>query len=160
MGVEALVRCEVPGLESPVELFEAASRLGMEKRVSTMCRIKAVRALGDRFPEYQLFLNTHPGEYLGRELVQSLSQLRFLAGQRPMVLEIHEATIPEMTAMREFREALRDLEIGLAYDDFGVGQSRLLELTEVPPDYLKFDRSLTRPEASLLLGIAPCCGRC
>ncbi len=147
VGVEALVRCEVPGLESPIVLFEAASRLGLEKRISTMCRIDAVRSLAGRFPGYQLFLNTHPGEYLGRELVQSLAQLRFLAGDRPLVLEIHEATMPEMTAMRDFRQALRDLGIGLAYDDFGVGQSRLLELTEVPPDYLKFDRSLVRDEA-------------
>jgi EAL domain-containing protein (putative c-di-GMP-specific phosphodiesterase class I) len=30
----------------------------------------------------------------------------------------------------------------LVYDDFGAGQARLIELAEVPPDYLKFDRSL------------------
>lgn len=34
--------------------------------------------------------------------------------------------------------------IGLAYDDFGAGQARLLELVEVPPDYLKFDMGLIR----------------
>jgi EAL domain-containing protein (putative c-di-GMP-specific phosphodiesterase class I) len=49
--------------------------------------------------------------------------------------------------MREFRAALHDLGIRLAYDDFGAGQSRLLELTEVPPDYLKFDRSLVQESA-------------
>jgi EAL domain-containing protein (putative c-di-GMP-specific phosphodiesterase class I) len=30
----------------------------------------------------------------------------------------------------------------LAYDDFGAGQARLVELVEVPPDYLKFDLKL------------------
>ena len=30
--------------------------------------------------------------------------------------------------------------MGLAYDDFGAGQARLLELAEAPPHYLKFDR--------------------
>jgi EAL domain-containing protein (putative c-di-GMP-specific phosphodiesterase class I) len=30
--------------------------------------------------------------------------------------------------------------VGLAYDDFGVGQARLFELAEAPPHYLKFDR--------------------
>ena len=30
----------------------------------------------------------------------------------------------------------------LAYDDFGAGQARLVVLTEVPPDFLKFDRGL------------------
>jgi EAL domain-containing protein (putative c-di-GMP-specific phosphodiesterase class I) len=39
---------------------------------------------------------------------------------------------------------LEALDIRLAYDDFGAGQARLLELAEVPPDYLKFDMDLTR----------------
>src|SRR5262245_33998722 len=37
---------------------------------------------------------------------------------------------------------LRDLNIGLAYDDFGAGQARLIELAEARPDYLKFDLKL------------------
>ena len=36
------------------------------------------------------------------------------------------------------------MNIGLAYDDFGAGQSRLRELVEVPPDFLKFDMGLIR----------------
>jgi EAL domain-containing protein (putative c-di-GMP-specific phosphodiesterase class I) len=36
------------------------------------------------------------------------------------------------------------MEIGLAYDDFGAGQARLTELAEVPPDFIKLDRSLIR----------------
>ena len=36
------------------------------------------------------------------------------------------------------------MKIGLAYDDFGAGQSRLNELAQCPPDYLKFDMSLMR----------------
>ena len=32
----------------------------------------------------------------------------------------------------------------LAFDDFGVGQTRLVELSNTPPDYLKFDISLIR----------------
>ncbi len=39
---------------------------------------------------------------------------------------------------------LADLKIGLAYDDFGAGQARLVELVDVPPDYLKFDMSLVQ----------------
>jgi EAL domain-containing protein (putative c-di-GMP-specific phosphodiesterase class I) len=34
--------------------------------------------------------------------------------------------------------------VGIAYDDFGAGQARLLELAEVPPHYLKFDMSFVR----------------
>lgn len=152
IGVEALVRCDVVGLESPVRLFEAAVQLGLEEKLSTLCRTKAVRVLGNRLPAQQLFLNTHPREQLGPELVEALRKLRDSAGSRQLVLEIHEAAVPNLAAMREFRAALRDLEIGLAYDDFGAGQSRLLELTEAPPDFLKFDRSLLEGNAIASVG--------
>ncbi len=46
--------------------------------------------------------------------------------------------------MRTLRAQLRDLNIGVAYDDFGAGQTRLSELVEAPPDYLKFDMSMIR----------------
>jgi EAL domain-containing protein (putative c-di-GMP-specific phosphodiesterase class I) len=39
---------------------------------------------------------------------------------------------------------LDDLDMRLAYDDFGAGQARLIELVEVPPHVLKFDLSLTQ----------------
>ena len=39
---------------------------------------------------------------------------------------------------------MRDLDIKLAYDDFGAGQARLVDLAKVPPDYLKFDIALIR----------------
>ena len=34
------------------------------------------------------------------------------------------------------------LQISLAFDDFGAGRDRLIELTKVAPDYLKFDMHL------------------
>ena len=50
----------------------------------------------------------------------------------------------DLDEMLSFREALSALNIHLAYDDFGAGQARLLDLVEVPPDYLKFDIKLVR----------------
>jgi EAL domain-containing protein (putative c-di-GMP-specific phosphodiesterase class I) len=148
VAYEALVRCELPGLESPLKLFEAASRIGVEERVSSLCRQQAVETLASHPAQGKLFLNTHPNEFLGPELVRTLADLRLKAGARQLVLEIHEAAVPDLGTMREFRDALRDLGIGLAYDDFGAGQSRLLELTKIPPDYLKFDRSLLKDIAT------------
>ena len=43
-------------------------------------------------------------------------------------------------AISELRKLLQERNIALAYDDFGAGQARLLELAEAPPHYLKFDR--------------------
>ncbi len=61
-----------------------------------------------------------------------------------ITMEVHEEAMQDTQSMRELRARLSDLDIGLAYDDFGKGQARLLELVEVPPDILKFDISLIR----------------
>jgi EAL domain-containing protein (putative c-di-GMP-specific phosphodiesterase class I) len=42
--------------------------------------------------------------------------------------------------MGDLQKRLKELHVGLAYDDFGAGQARLIELAEVPPNFLKFDR--------------------
>lgn len=144
VAVEALVRCRLPGLESPMQLFRAAGRLGLEERVSQLCRDEAVKTLSAHSGREDLFLNTHPREQLGPELLRELRMLREQSGDRRIVLEIHEGSITDIESMRGIRAALKDLDIGIAYDDFGAGQSRLLQLAKVPPDYLKFDRSILK----------------
>lgn len=142
-GVEALVRCDIPGLESPVRLFQLAANLGLEEHLSCSCRSKAVETLSSHFqPSQRLFLNTHPSEHLGKDLLNSLADLQTLAGQWKLVVEIHEAAVTDLETIRTFRAGLLDLGIELAYDDFGAGQSRLREISEVPPDYVKFDRGM------------------
>jgi EAL domain-containing protein (putative c-di-GMP-specific phosphodiesterase class I) len=95
--------------------------------------------------EHALFVNTHPAEVDDLELlIFSLGELRELEPKRPMVLEIHEASVTCGEEMRKLRTALTEMNIGLAYDDFGAGQARLIELVDVPPDYLKFDMRLVQ----------------
>jgi EAL domain-containing protein (putative c-di-GMP-specific phosphodiesterase class I) len=48
-----------------------------------------------------------------------------------------------MNMMGELCSVLKELNTMLAFDDFGVGKARLLELGEVRPDFLKFDMELT-----------------
>jgi EAL domain-containing protein (putative c-di-GMP-specific phosphodiesterase class I) len=141
-GVEALIRGHIEGLESPTRLFDAAVRVGQEQCLSQLARMQSVVALGSIRPDVALFFNTHPHERLDASLLRSLEVLRESASDRCLVLEVHEGAVSAPASMHEFRNGLRDLGIGLAYDDFGAGQSRLLELTRTPPDYLKFDRSL------------------
>ncbi|MCA9034304.1 MAG: EAL domain-containing protein [Planctomycetaceae bacterium] len=143
-GYEALVRTDVSGLESPLELFRAATRLGLSTRLSQNCRSEAVRAIEEAGVPGALFLNTEPNEVLGEELIRSMKDLRDLTNNRQLVLEIHEEAMQETKTLSKFAAALRDLGIQLAFDDFGAGQSRLLELAQILPDYLKFDRSLVK----------------
>jgi EAL domain-containing protein (putative c-di-GMP-specific phosphodiesterase class I) len=60
----------------------------------------------------------------------------------PMLLEVHEDALADVSVMRRLRDELNRLDIQLGYDDFGSGTARLHELAEVPPDVLKFDQKL------------------
>jgi EAL domain-containing protein (putative c-di-GMP-specific phosphodiesterase class I) len=61
-----------------------------------------------------------------------------------MTLEVHEAAITDVARLRALRDEMKAIGVDLAYDDFGAGQARLLELAEAPPDVLKFDIHLIR----------------
>jgi EAL domain-containing protein (putative c-di-GMP-specific phosphodiesterase class I) len=144
VGYEVLARSRVFGLESCQAMFDAASRLNMEVELSRMLRWEGVRAAMPFKSNLKIFLNTHPLEINHNGLIDSMITARQLSNDLPIVLEVHEASITDPSEMQELREQLRDLGIELAYDDFGAGQTRLSELIEAPPDYLKFDMSLIR----------------
>ena len=140
---EALGEGRHPGLpESPVELFEAAAALGPEAQaeLSRLFRRKAVELVRDREEPPLLFLNTHRIELERPGLLESLEELRTFAPHVDLVLEIHESALAQTDFITWLRNRLVEINVGLAYDDFGAGQARLFELAEAPPHYLKFDR--------------------
>lgn len=145
IGYELLGRSRLFGLTTPHAMFSAAAVLDLEAELSRILRYEGIRQAIQLGNQAQIFVNTHPAEMDEPALLEfSLRELRELAPESKIVLEIHEAAVTQVTQMRELCAALRDLEIGLAYDDFGAGQARLIELVEVPPDYLKFDINLVR----------------
>ena len=144
LGYEILARSNYAGLETARDLFLTATQMGQEVALSTLCRNEGVRQ-GKSLPNRPtLFVNTHPMEVGQPALIEGLRQLQKQPSAMPLVLEIHEVAACDIAMMRELRLTLRELNIGLAYDDFGSGQSRLLELMEVPPDFVKFDMGLIR----------------
>jgi EAL domain-containing protein (putative c-di-GMP-specific phosphodiesterase class I) len=145
IGYELLGRSQLFGLGNPQAMFSAAAMLNMEAELSRLLRFEGT-CTSDRLPSNPiLFVNTHPAELFDPvRLESSLRDLREAAPQRQIVLEIHEAAVTKLEQMRSLQAALQELNIGLAYDDFGAGQARLVELAEVPPDYLKFDICLIR----------------
>ena len=74
----------------------------------------------------------------------SLRRLRKNWPEQALTLEIHESAVSKGTCLAQLRTLLRRLDIKLAYDDFGVGQSHSNDLPKVDPDYVKFDMSLIR----------------
>jgi EAL domain-containing protein (putative c-di-GMP-specific phosphodiesterase class I) len=137
---EALGRGRHPQLpESPMELLRIAESIGAEAELSRLFRKKAVELAAQR-PDLTVFLNTHPVELQRPGLLESLEELRAISPQLDLALEIHESVLTRPAAIAELRALLLERNIALAYDDFGAGQARLLELAEAPPHYLKFDR--------------------
>lgn len=143
-GYEVLARSHLEGLERPDEMFRVATQLDVQVQLSEVCRWSGLSHWRDRSGATNLFVNTHPDEDLSTGTLQSLHKLRESFPTQPLTLEIHESAVSNREVIGRLREALDDLQIGLAYDDFGAGQSRLAELINVPPDYLKFDISLMR----------------
>lgn len=72
--------------------------------------------------------------------MESLEELREVAPRLKLILEIHESALAVLGTIQTLRARLDRLGVGLAYDDFGAGQARLIELAEAPPHFLKFDR--------------------
>jgi EAL domain-containing protein (putative c-di-GMP-specific phosphodiesterase class I) len=116
----------------------------MEVELSRVMRIEGVRTSA-MFPEPpHVFVNTHPTELATEGLIESMKALRRIAGSQRITVEIHEAAVTDASTLTELRAELRDLNMWLAFDDFGAGQARLCELAEVRPDYLKFDRQMVQ----------------
>jgi len=145
LGYEVLARSRFFGLKDPHSMFAAAKVLDMEGELSRILREEGVRSGQGLPPGHALFVNTHPVEMEDVDLlIFSLNELRELEPRRPLILEIHEASVTGKETMTQLRSALTELQIDLAYDDFGAGQARLVELVEVSPDYLKFDMKLVQ----------------
>jgi EAL domain-containing protein (putative c-di-GMP-specific phosphodiesterase class I) len=144
-GYEILGRSRLFGLNTPHAMFSAAAVLDLEAELSRLMRTEGMQCAATLPGNPLMFVNTHPAELVEQGVLEfSLRELRESAPQARIVLEIHEAAVTCVRQMREMRALLTELNMGLAYDDFGAGQARIVELGEAPPDYLKFDIELIR----------------
>jgi EAL domain-containing protein (putative c-di-GMP-specific phosphodiesterase class I) len=143
---EALARGCHPGLtRSPAALLEMAEECGLVVELSQLFRTLAVEQARTLPRDARLFLNIHPRELDQTTFLSSLRDLReHQPDQRVLVLEIAEASVTNVQAMAQTRDAFATLGFEFAYDDFGAGQARLLELTEIPPHFLKLDVGVIR----------------
>ncbi len=144
-GYEILGRSRLFGLNTPHAMFSAAAVLDLEAELSRLMRTEGMHCAAMLPGDPLMFVNTHPAELVESGVLEfSLRELREAAPKARIVLEIHEAAVTCVRQMREMRVLLNELNMGLAYDDFGAGQARIVELGECPPDYLKFDIELVR----------------
>lgn len=144
IGYEALGRGNHPSLgKSPGVLFRLAEQCDMMVELSQLFRRLAVVFSKRLRPGSKLFLNVHAAEISSPSFFDSLAEAKRLAPpDHPIVIEIAESSVTDVSAMGKIKASLGELGFGFAYDDFGAGQARLLELTDIPPDYLKLDMGL------------------
>lgn len=146
VAYEALGRGAHPQLPvNPAALFHLAEQCGMAVDLSRLFRRVAVQHSSRFAPGSAIFLNVHPGELLDPGFLDSLADIaRPNTNGCRFVLEIAESCVTDVTAMAENRDAFSALGFEFAYDDFGAGQARLIELSDIPPHYLKLDMRLIR----------------
>ncbi len=144
-GLEVLGRSRIFGLRTPQQMFAAAARLEMESELSQVLRQRGVEIVTQKVPkELVLFVNTHPAELTCDGLLPSLRELKNRCPDHNIVLEVAETDLRDTARIIDLRRSLSELEIGLAFDNFGQGQCQLFVLSEVTPDFVKFDQNLIR----------------
>lgn len=126
--------------ESPSALFYIAEQKGVAITLSNLFLEAGLVELNNYPQDCSFFFNLHPDEVQDLDyLYQRLDKIRQASPQTKLVLEIPEKAVTHIQKLKKLKNYLHTLNIGLAFDDFGAGQTRLLELSEVSPDILKLD---------------------
>lgn len=131
---------------SPLALFNLAESFELEVELSELMRNKGIDLAVTHNLRGDILVNTHPSEMQNVDrLLADLGNMRKRHPDLQVILEIHEQAVTDQKdILKSFSAALTKLNIKLAFDDFGVGQSRLMELIDAKPDLIKFDRALIK----------------
>ena len=156
VGWEALGRAVADdGLMSPAVAFGLAAQNRSEAQLSRRFRESAAacarcHVCWGAATGGMLFVNLHPEEMQGKDFVEALRDLAELQATKlfRVVVEVPESWVARSNDMRRLAQQLRGHGLLVAYDDFGVGQSRLTDLRENPPDFVKLDRELISQAAT------------
>jgi EAL domain-containing protein (putative c-di-GMP-specific phosphodiesterase class I) len=144
-GYEVLGRINYDGLpSSPVQLFQISRQLGRQVELSELFRNTALEYAAQIGIKELILFNTLPEEMNLDNLEKSLKKLRQTVPDLKLGMELHENTITDVKMMKKLRSMLNELDMLLVYDDFGAGQSRLVELLDSVPDIVKFDMALVQ----------------
>ena len=144
VGYEVLGRSRLFGLQTPAEMFAAASQLEMEAELSRVLRKRGIKIADENLPKgHVLFVNTHPAELECSGLEDSLYEIRDQHPDRPIMMEVHESML-NSRRIEQIRLTLQNLDIQLAFHDFGSGQVSIAEICDASLDVVKFDVKLTQ----------------
>jgi EAL domain-containing protein (putative c-di-GMP-specific phosphodiesterase class I) len=143
IGYETLGRIAFDGLPNcPTQLFQISRRIERQIELSELFRITALEYAAHIGVKDLILFNALPEEMNLENLARSLKKLRRAVPDLKLGMELNEHAITDVKMMKNLRSLLNDLDMLLVYDDFGAGQSRLIELLDSVPDIVKFDIAL------------------
>jgi EAL domain-containing protein (putative c-di-GMP-specific phosphodiesterase class I) len=150
LGFEALVRWSHPvhGVVAPSRFVAMAEELGLISELGRMVLSTATAQVQHWSTTFGVPLNAHvnvSGLDLAQDGFVAMVQEGLAASSLPatqLVLEVTEATVePELEVARARFEALHELGVRVALDDFGSGGLALSALQSLSVDIIKVDRS-------------------
>ena len=155
VGVEALIRWIHPqhGSISPSEFIPVMEETGVITLIGQWVLQEAcqqVKDWQDALPEdcpVNINVNLSARQLTQNDLANQVSEVLEETGlpARSLRLEITETAIMHNSKEAlEVLKQLRDLNVGLCIDDFGIGYSSLSRLQQLPIDILKIDRSFVQ----------------
>lgn len=148
---EGLVRASIDGQPcAPAEFFATVAKadIGYVDSVLRTIHILNTGRLGR--PGVHVFVNFTPGLYRNdHEIRQEAERLRLAAreaGLQPdqIVCEISEKASANHGLPLHLVDWLRDSGFRIAVDDYGAGDSDIERVTELRPDYVKFEANWVR----------------
>ncbi len=161
-GMEALVRWNHPrrGLLAPVHFIELAETHGLVRELTrhVLDRALAQLAQWDRagFHVPRMAVNVSALD-IRSELVAVVADALQRHGLPPyrLELEITESTLTsDGIETQQVLGQLREMGVGIAVDDFGVGYSSLGQIHRLPIDCLKIDRSFVQEMTTSSVDVA------
>jgi diguanylate cyclase (GGDEF)-like protein/PAS domain S-box-containing protein len=153
-GFEALVRWQRPGQGrvSPADFIPAAERTGQIVALGALILRQAMRQLRDWQQQglavLPVAVNVSPLQFEDTGFADWVLALVQAHGLAPALLEVEITETAAMTHMDRVLPQLarlREAGVGVAFDDFGTGQSSLTLLRRLPITTLKLDRSMVEP---------------
>lgn len=115
----------------------------LARRARALQRLSAAEDTHHLSRPVRLFLNFDAADLDAPDREEHLEQLlESLAKGWQLVLELPERAVETAGDLAELRSWLANRHVGLAYDGVASGRARIAELKDLPPDFIKLDRTM------------------
>ena len=140
---EYLLRSHCPLLAGPTAILDAVERCDRVGELGRLVNAMAALHIVNLAPGELAFVNTHPAQFSGPDVIESFGALLPFANR--VILEITERA--PLSDYHGAQHAIRDLtQLGfrIAVDDIGSGYNSLSVLAELQPAFIKADMGIVR----------------